>query len=137
MFSQPSPLGKHCARSNDPGWRLQSKRCFRQGERSGAAFCRRSEALGRGEFGQCLACSTGETHGNESQATLHWRWQESSRFHIHYVFYPPKSLALRSVKLGAYNEYVAEKISDHVPLAVDLDFVRIGGSFARNAEAGT
>jgi hypothetical protein len=67
--------------------------------------------------------STGESHGRESQATLHWRWQEWSRFHIDDVFYPPKYFALRGATLGAYNQYVAEKISDHVPLAVDLDFI--------------
>lgn len=63
---------------------------------------------------------TGEEHGQESQATLHWRWQEASRFHIDYVFYPPKSLSVRSAVLGTYAQYVAEKISDHVPLIVDL-----------------
>jgi uncharacterized protein (DUF2235 family) len=34
------------------------------------------------------------------------------------------TVRLPSATLGAYRQYVAEKISDHVPLAVDLDFVR-------------
>jgi hypothetical protein len=64
----------------------------------------------------------GEEHGNESSATLYWRWNRESRFHIDFVFYPPASLIVSSVEIGTCEQYVEGKISDHVPLAVN--FVR-------------
>src|SRR4051812_41762474 len=127
MFSQPSPLGKHCARSlkrDQRSWLATSIK---------ALFSTRRKGPGR-RFADVLklldeASLVSAWHAQPVRLTVMKAKrpcigdvQESSGFHIHYVFSPPKSLALRSVKLGAYNEYVAEKISDHVPLAVDLDF---------------
>jgi hypothetical protein len=37
--------------------------------------------------------------------------------------YPPTTLSVRSAVLGTYGQYVAEKVSDHVPLIVDLELL--------------
>ena len=63
---------------------------------------------------------TGEGHGAESSATLFWRWQRDSRFHIDFIFYPPEFFHLSAASLGSYEQYVEAKISDHVPLSADL-----------------
>lgn len=63
---------------------------------------------------------TGEKQGQESTATLYWRWARDKPFHIDFVFYPPEFFDLVSVSLGTYEQYVQAKISDHVPLIADL-----------------
>lgn len=66
---------------------------------------------------------TSEKHGEESSATLHWRWQETSRFHIDFIFASVQALAIENVSIGSYGQYVANKISDHLPLTADFRFV--------------
>ena len=60
---------------------------------------------------------SGELHGAETAATLFWRWDETHSFHIDYVF---ASEGLRErcsgMTIGTYQDWVASKISDHVPL---------------------
>lgn len=63
---------------------------------------------------------TGEGHGAESSATLYWRWQRDSRFHIDFIFFPPEFFHLSAALLGSYEQYVETKISDHVPVVADL-----------------
>jgi hypothetical protein len=95
---------------------------FDKGKGQGRRFGDVLRLLGDAGLASAWHDSTDEKHGEESQATLHWRWQEASRFHIDYVFYPPQALSVTSARLGTYPQYVAEKISDHVPLIVDLEF---------------
>jgi hypothetical protein len=61
-----------------------------------------------------------EAQGQESIATLYWRWDYDRPFHIDYVFYPPEFFDLTAASLGTYEQYVETKISDHVPLIADL-----------------
>tara|TARA_R110000850_G_scaffold183462_2_gene309056 strand:+ start:11295 stop:11975 length:681 start_codon:yes stop_codon:yes gene_type:complete len=64
---------------------------------------------------------SGELHGAETSATLFWRWDETHPFHIDYVF---ASEGLRErcsgMTIGTYQDWVASKISDHVPLVADF-----------------
>lgn len=62
--------------------------------------------------------STGERHGDESLSTHYWRWNPVSKFHIDYAF-ASQECKLERATLGSYDQYVAAKISDHVPLIVD------------------
>lgn len=61
---------------------------------------------------------TGETQGQETGATLYFTWNAEKRFHIDFAF-GSAGLGVDRVGLGGYQQYVAEKISDHVPLTID------------------
>lgn len=61
-----------------------------------------------------------ERQGEEKQPTLYFRRKENCRFHIDYMFLP-KSWAERitNVEVGDYGTW--GKVSDHVPLIVDVN----------------
>ncbi len=65
---------------------------------------------------------TGEEHGSETKASLYFRRSESSPHHIDFAFYPRGALSVTSARLGSFDEYVATKLSDHVPLVVDFSW---------------
>lgn len=60
----------------------------------------------------------GEVHGSESCGTLYFLWNETRPFHIDYVFAPAGWA--RAVTVGSYADWVATRLSDHVPVTVDL-----------------
>ena len=60
-----------------------------------------------------------EEHGQESAATLYWTWNRDRRFHIDFLFCS-RSIGVEQSSLGTYEQFVPTKISDHVPLVVDL-----------------
>jgi endonuclease/exonuclease/phosphatase family metal-dependent hydrolase len=69
-----------------------------------------------------------EAHGAETAATLYLTWKQSRPFHIDYVFAPGWSgRSIREVSIGRYDDYVASRISDHVPLTVDFAEPRLDG----------
>lgn len=61
----------------------------------------------------------GEAHGQESQPTHFGRGSAASTVHIDFAFASP-DLQVTGASLGSYEQYVAGKISDHVPLVVDF-----------------
>ncbi len=67
---------------------------------------------------------TGEAHGAESRPTLYFLWNEVRPFHIDYVFAPAGWA--RAATVGNYADWVATRLSDHVPVTVDLRVPRSG-----------
>ncbi|TIQ17126.1 MAG: hypothetical protein E5X51_31870 [Mesorhizobium sp.] len=61
----------------------------------------------------------GERFGAENASTYFHQWKRVQGFHIDYVFVP-NSIAVSSAVLGSYDEFVTTRLSDHVPLTVDL-----------------
>ncbi len=60
--------------------------------------------------------------GAEQDPTLYWTWNQNKTYHIDYVWIPEKWLpAVTSVTVGDYATWVESRLSDHVPLSVDLD----------------
>jgi len=61
--------------------------------------------------------------GHEDDATLYWRdrKKDGHRYHIDYI-YLPKTWFDRSVRffVGGYDDFVATKLSDHVPLSAAI-----------------
>jgi endonuclease/exonuclease/phosphatase family metal-dependent hydrolase len=66
--------------------------------------------------------SSGEAFGRESRGTYFHYWRETEPFHIDYIFMDMQRLAaIQSITLGAYADWVGAGISDHTPLAADID----------------
>lgn len=65
--------------------------------------------------------NSGEAHGVEGAPTLHWKWQANSSYHVDYGFVPNSLISATKVSVGKYEDYVATKLSDHVPLTIDID----------------
>lgn len=67
---------------------------------------------------------TGEAFGKESTPTIYWRdrTKDGPTYHIDYVFAPHLWLRkVRSIEVGRFEDWCGSKLSDHVPLIVDLD----------------
>lgn len=63
----------------------------------------------------------GLEHGEADPGTLYWRWQQDSPFHCDFAFMPTAWRdRIRSVEVGTFDDWVAAKTSDHVPVIVDL-----------------
>jgi hypothetical protein len=63
----------------------------------------------------------GEAQGAERTLTLHWRGAGQKTFHIDYAFIPDAWLPqLRDVTAGTKQDWIDSRLSDHVPLVVDL-----------------
>lgn len=65
----------------------------------------------------------GVPFGEESVPTLYWRDRtaDGPRYHIDYCFIPESWIPHTSVTVGGFEEWVAPKYSDHVPLTIDVD----------------
>jgi endonuclease/exonuclease/phosphatase family metal-dependent hydrolase len=62
-----------------------------------------------------------EAAGSETRATHFYRGDETRPFHLDYCFLPSEWLPrLKAVRVGAFSPE-RKKVSDHVPLIVDLD----------------
>lgn len=60
--------------------------------------------------------------GRELEPTLYWTWHANAGYHIDYVWIPKSWVpAIRSVEVGDYATWVAGRLSDHVPITVDID----------------
>jgi len=65
---------------------------------------------------------SGEAHGAERTPTFFWRMNLRQQFHIDYVFASARlRCQVRNAQVGGYEDWVANGISDHVPLVVDFD----------------
>ena len=63
----------------------------------------------------------GEAQGAESTPTLHWRGAGQKTYHIDYAFIPDEWLPrLQDVSVGSKQEWIDSRLSDHVPLVVEL-----------------
>ncbi len=62
-----------------------------------------------------------EEHGRESAATHFHRWSPENRYHIDYLFASADMRRrTKSMDLGSYSDWVAAKISDHVPIIAEF-----------------
>lgn len=62
-----------------------------------------------------------ESHGSETRAPIFHMWSEAKPYHVDYAFVSSDLLpSVASVSLGAYADWVAPRISDHVPMSVHL-----------------
>ncbi len=71
---------------------------------------------------------TNEPQGEESAPTIYWRNRtiDGPRYHIDYAFIPNAWLAgLAGVAVGGFDPWVAEGLSDHVPVTVDIDLSKL------------
>lgn len=55
----------------------------------------------------------------EPQPTIYWRYHDYEPYHVDYLFTKPEILS--SFEIGTYEEYVKNKLSDHVPLIFEVD----------------
>lgn len=81
-------------------------------------------ALSASQLRSAYHVERAEAFGSESLPTLYWRdrREDGPSYHIDYLFEPPTwRAARRSVSLGSYVSWVAEGLSDHVPLICDYD----------------
>jgi exodeoxyribonuclease-3 len=61
--------------------------------------------------------------GSEPEPTLYWRNRtiHGPRYHIDYCFVPESwTTAISAVTVGSFEDWVGTKLSDHVPLIIDL-----------------
>jgi exonuclease III len=59
-------------------------------------------------------------NGKEKEPTLLWRMKKDQQFHIDYVFLSDNFL-IKNVEVGSLKECEENKLSDHCPIAVDLE----------------
>ena len=67
---------------------------------------------------------TGEAFGEERAPTIYWRdrTKDGPTYHIDYVFAPHQWLRkVRNIEVGCFEDWCGSRLSDHVPLTVDLD----------------
>jgi exodeoxyribonuclease III len=63
--------------------------------------------------------------GFEPEPTIYWRNRkiDGPRYHIDYCFVPEKwTKSISAVTVGLFEDWVGVRLSDHVPLIVDIDF---------------
>jgi len=60
--------------------------------------------------------------------TLYHQWKREKPFHVDHVFVPKPWVADICLTIGGYDDWVATKRSDHVPVVVDLEVVGDGGA---------
>lgn len=60
-----------------------------------------------------------------TEPTYYHRWNAAQPFHIDHVFLPKEWIGGVEVSIGTYEEWVATKRSDHVPIVVDLSRARM------------
>jgi endonuclease/exonuclease/phosphatase family metal-dependent hydrolase len=60
-----------------------------------------------------------EPMGSESKPTHYWLYRRDKGFHFDYCFVP-ESWRLKSVRVGTFRSWVQTRLSDHVPLIVDV-----------------
>ena len=69
--------------------------------------------------------SHGVGHGDVREPTHYWRdrKKDGPTFHIDYVFMPRDWVGrMREMTVGTFEEWCGSKLSDHVPLVIDIDF---------------
>lgn len=60
--------------------------------------------------------------GQEKQGTLYWTWNRAKPYHCDLAFLPVGWVPrLRSATVGDFDDWVTPRLSDHVPLVLDLD----------------
>lgn len=80
---------------------------------------------------------TGESLGSASRKTFYLAFREHAAHHIDHVYVPRAWTVGMRVECGDYEPWVSQRVSDHVPLSVELDdaFVAAAQARARNVAA--
>ena len=145
VWSQNASEGKR--RKDDPGYLLQALRKYDK-------FLRSAPAIVAGDFNnnvfwdkpgwkmnhaneiRALAnlglvsayhVSRAVEAGSEPEPTIYWHWQETNGYHIDYVFIPQEWLRYSfEPTVGRYRDWVGSRprLSDHVPLALEIELPR-------------
>lgn len=68
-----------------------------------------------------------------AEPTYHHQWKAARPFHIDHVFLPKAWTHGLEVTVGTYEEWVATKRSDHVPIIVDVPSPRLRSTHVRKA----
>ena len=87
-------------------------------------FCHTAEVLDSLGLASVYHQVTDEAFGKESTPTIYWRdrTKDGPTYHIDYVFAPQQWLRkVSSIEVGRFEDWCGSKLSDHVPLTVDLD----------------
>ena len=87
-------------------------------------FSHTAETLAGLGLGSVYHHATGEAFGGESAPTIYWRdrTKDGPTYHIDYVFAPRVWLPkVRNIEVGRFEDWCGSKLSDHVPVTVDLD----------------
>lgn len=62
------------------------------------------------------------SQGKEGHPTLFWMRHRDAPYHIDYIWFPKAWVGgLKGVEIGDYENWVGARLSDHVPLAMELD----------------
>jgi endonuclease/exonuclease/phosphatase family metal-dependent hydrolase len=70
--------------------------------------------------------SRGCNQGCEPDPTLYWTWNRDLGYHIDFVWLPRTwSASVTAVEIGSYDAWVAARLSDHLPITVELDSERV------------
>jgi exodeoxyribonuclease III len=88
------------------------------------------EELGALDLKSAYHETRGIAQGNEPDPTIYWRDRRLNgpRYHIDYCFVPKRWINATSVVLGRFDAWIANRLSDHVPLIVDVNEVLAGRS---------
>lgn len=87
-------------------------------------FSHTVETLGGLGLGSVYHHVTREAFGKESAPTIYWRdrIKDGPTYHLDYVFAPhPWLRKVRSMEVGCFEDWCGARLSDHVPVTVDLD----------------
>ena len=67
---------------------------------------------------------TGEPQGRETMPTIYWRdrTKDGPTYHLDYIFMPRGHLDnVRDFHVGSFEEWCGARLSDHVPVVLDID----------------
>jgi hypothetical protein len=92
---------------------------FDKGRGSGRRFVDVIAAFDELRMKSAWHASSGDAHGAEDSPTLHWKWQAESRYHVDFGFVPKNSVFTTGI--GKFEDYVSNRLSDHVPLTIDVE----------------
>jgi hypothetical protein len=78
------------------------------------------EAMAARGMSSAFHVDRGEVRDEESEPTYFRGWVGPGRIHIDLIFVPSR-WSIDAVTIGAYERYVASRISDHVPVVATLE----------------
>jgi exodeoxyribonuclease-3 len=87
-----------------------------------ANFASTLQALQERHLVSAYHATRGIPPGSEPDATIYWRDRtlDGPKYHIDYCFVQATWIAGLRVEVGSHADWVARKLSDHVPLVVDV-----------------
>lgn len=59
--------------------------------------------------------------GTDEPGTLFWQWRQDQPFHCDFGFVPESWTKGLQVEVGSFDDWVASRLSDHVPVIIDIE----------------